>query len=137
MRSRATSRVATILSLVVIGLLAGERARGEQAPAVKKQIVLKEATSLPDRDAIMALVELPPGSSEGRHTHAGELFGFVVEGAITLVSEGSPTAKLTAGEVYHVLPGRVHDVINEGSVVAKTAVVLVAERGKAPTTEVK
>jgi quercetin dioxygenase-like cupin family protein len=137
MRSRATSRVATILSLVVIGLLAGERARGEQAPAVKKQIVLKEATSLPDRDAIMALVELPPGSSEGRHTHAGELFGFVVEGAITLVSEGSPTAKLTAGEAYHVLPGRVHDVINEGSVVAKTAVVLVAERGKAPTTEVK
>lgn len=137
MSSRGTNRIAAILSLVVVGLLAGERARGQQAPAVTKQIVLKEATSLPDRDAIMALVELPPGSSEGRHTHAGELFGFVVEGAITLLSEGSPATKLAAGEAYHVLPGRAHDVINEGSVVARTAVVLVAERGKAPTTEVK
>lgn len=109
----------------------------EVAAAVKRTIVLEPAIGLPDRDALMAVVELPPGSSEGRHTHPGELFGFVVEGAIALVVEGSETRTVAAGGAYHVAPGTVHDVRNPGQVTARTAVVLVKEKGRPATAVVE
>lgn len=137
MPSRPTQHVAYVASLSVIAVLCVSVARAEGPPAVSRRIVLSEPASVPDRDAIMALVELPPSSSEGRHTHPGELFGFVLEGSISLESEGRPTLTLKAGDAYHVLPGRVHNVLNRGTATARTAVVLVAEKGKPPTSELK
>ena len=85
----------------------------------------------------MAWVELPPGSAEGKHTHPAEVFAFVLEGTITLENEGNPTTTLKAGDTFHVLPGKVHQAINSGSVTAKLAAVFVAEKGKPLTTQVK
>ena len=100
------------------------------APAVRRNVVFHQPTTLADRDAVMAYVDLPPGSSEGRHTHAGELFGFVLAGAVELAVEGEAPQILAAGAIYHVAPGKIHDIANRGTVEARTAVVLVAERGK-------
>jgi quercetin dioxygenase-like cupin family protein len=85
----------------------------------------------------MALVELPPGSAEGKHTHFAEVFAFVLEGSVTLESEGSPTVTLKAGDVFHIAPGKVHEAINKGTVTARLAAVFVAEKGKPLTTQVK
>ncbi len=85
----------------------------------------------------MALVELPVGAQEGKHTHPAEVFAFVLEGTISLENEGIPTATLKAGEVFHVLPGKVHNAINAGTVTAKLAAVFVAEKGKPLTTPAK
>lgn len=74
--------------------------------------------------------EASPRSSEGRHTHPGELFGFVLEGSISLELDGSPTRALKAGDVSHVLPGTIHNIRNEGPATARTAVALVTETGK-------
>jgi quercetin dioxygenase-like cupin family protein len=109
----------------------------QQAPAVKRTIVLKQDMSIPEREGVMALVELPPGASEGRHTHPAEVFAFVLEGSISLENEGSPTVTLKAGDVFHIVPGKVHQATNNGTVTAKLAVVFVAEKGKPLTTPVK
>ena len=117
--------------------LVGVPCRAEEPPAARKQVVLAEPTSFAGHAAVMGLVELPPGTSEGRHTHPGELFGFVLAGSVSVEVEGLPKRTLKAGEAYHVLPGRVHDVLNAGDVTAKTAVVLLAESGKPPTSPAK
>jgi quercetin dioxygenase-like cupin family protein len=109
----------------------------QQAPAVKRNIVLKQDMSIPDHEGVMALVELPPGAAEGKHTHPAEVFAFVLEGTISLENEGNPTATLKAGDVFHIAPGKVHQAINNGSVTVKLAVVFVAEKGKPLTTPVK
>lgn len=135
--SPMTSKIASAVSVIALVLMAGGDLTAQPAPVVKRTVVLKQDMTVPDREGIMALVELPPGSAEGRHTHPAEVFAFVLEGSILLENEGSPTATLRAGEVFHVAPGKVHQAINNGSGTAKLAAVFVAEKGKALTAQVK
>ena len=123
--------------IVAIGISGGLALNAQQPPQVKRTVVLKQDMSIPDREAVMALVELPPGAAEGRHTHNAEAFAFVQEGTISLENEGFPTVTLKAGDVFHILPGKIHQATNNGSVTAKLAVVFVAEKGKPLTTPVK
>jgi quercetin dioxygenase-like cupin family protein len=128
-------RVSAIASIVVLSW--GPALHAEQAPAVKRNILLKQDMTVPDREAVMALVELPPGSAEGRHTHPAEVFAFVQEGTITLEYEGNPTVTLKAGEVFYLAPGKIHQAINNGGVTARLAAVFVAEKGKPLTAPTK
>lgn len=132
------SKIVRISAVVaVIGLAGGLALNAQQPPQVKRTIVLKQDMSLPDREGVMALVELPPGAAEGKHTHFAEGFAFVLEGTISLENEGVPTVTLKAGDVFHIAPGKVHQAINNGTVTAKLAAVFVAEKGKPLTTPVK
>ncbi len=132
------SKRAGICSIAVaIGIAGGLSLNAQQPPQVKRNVVLKQDMTIPDREAVMALVELPVGASEGKHTHFAEVYAFVLEGTISLENEGNATATLKAGDVFHILPGKVHQAINNGSVTAKLAAVFVAEKGKPLTTPVK
>jgi len=132
------SRIAAIVAgIAFISIGATFALHAQDKPQVKRNIVLKEAMSIPDREAVMALVQLPPGASEGRHTHPADVYVFVLEGEITQEIEGKPTVTLKAGDVFHVSPGQVHQATNNGSVTAKLAAVFVAEKGKPLTTPVK
>ena len=137
MKSMSRSLARGIAALAVVGMAGGLVLQAQQAPAVKRSVVLKEDTSVPDREGVMAMVELPPGSAEGRHTHFADVFAFVLEGTIALEVEGKPTATVKAGDVFHIPAGKVHQGINNGSATAKLAVVFVAEKGKPLTTPVK
>ena len=107
-----TSRlVRGITVAAVVGLAGGLALNAQQAPSVKRNIVYKQDMSIPDREGVMALVELPPGSAEGTHTHPAE--------------------------VFHVAPGKVHQAINNGTVTARLGAVFVAEKGKPLTTPTK
>jgi quercetin dioxygenase-like cupin family protein len=111
--------------------------RAEDAPKITRNIVLKEDMSIPGREGVMARVELPPGATEGKHTHPAEVFVFVLEGSILQEIDGKPTVTLKAGDVFHVPPNTVHQATNNGTVTAKLAAVFVAEKGKPLTTPVK
>ena len=137
MNSMTRTLARAIAAVVVVGVAGGLVLEGRQATAVKRSVVLKEDMSIPDREGVMATVELPPGSAEGPHTHFAEVFAFVLEGTISLEVEGKPTATLKAGDVFHIPTGKVHQGINNGSATAKLAVVFFAEKGKPLTTPVK
>jgi len=106
-------------------------------PKVQRVIALKEDVAVPDREGVMAKVEIPPGATEGKHTHPADAFAFVLEGEIVQEIDGKPTVTLKAGDVFHVPPNTVHCATNKGSVPARLAVVFVAEKGKPLTTPVK
>ena len=133
-----TSKIVGISLAVAAIAMAGGLALNAQPPAaVKRNIVLKQDMTIPDREAVMVMVELPPGSAEGKHSHPAEVYAFVQEGTISLENEGVPTVTLKAGDVFHIAPGKVHQAINNGTVTAKLAAVFVAEKGKPLTTPVK
>ena len=132
------SKIVGISALVaVMGLAGGLALNAQQPPTVKRNVVLKQDMSLPNHEGVMALVELPPGAAEGKHTHPAEVFAFVLEGTISLENEGNPTVTLKAGDVFYIAPGKVHQAINNGTVTAKLAAVFVAEKGKPLSTPVK
>ncbi len=122
---------------VVMGALGIGALRGQQAPSVKRTVLLKQDMTIPGREAVMAVAELPPGATEGKHTHPAEVYAFVQEGTIVLEAEGRPTVTLKAGDVFYIAPGQVHQAINNGNAPAKLVVVFVAEKGKPLTTQVQ
>lgn len=125
------SRIVAMLAVAVFAWLAGTQAPNAQpTPVIKRNILLKQDMEIPGREAIMALVELPPGSAEGKHTHPAELYVFVQEGLISLEVDGKPTVMLKAGDIFHVATGSIHQAINSGNTTAKLAAVFVAEKGK-------
>jgi quercetin dioxygenase-like cupin family protein len=133
-----TSRMAARMGpAAVLGALGIALLTAQQAPAVKRNIVFKQDMTIPGREAVMAWVELPPGSAEVRHTHPAEVYGFVEEGTITLDVEGQPTKSLKAGDVFYIPPGKIHQGFNKSGGTAKLSAVFIAEKGKPLTTEVQ
>ena len=119
--------ISTVLAAMGFAAISGQQA----APAIKRDVVLKQDMTIPGREVIMAEVELPAGTTEGLHTHpSAELFGFVVEGTIEAEIQGEPTKTLKAGDHFYFAPGVVHQNANRSSSPAKTYVVFVAEKGK-------
>jgi len=112
-------------------------ARADEPPKVQRTIVLKEDIAVADHEGVMAKVDIPPGASEGKHTHPADAFIFVLEGAVEQEIAGKPTVTVKAGDVVHVPANTVHVATNKGTVPAKFAVVFVAEKGKPLTTPVK
>ena len=78
----------------------------------------------------MVVVELQPGSEEGRHTHPAELYVFVQEGTILLESEGKENVTYKAGDAYYVGPGKVHNGKNNGTGPTRLMAILGVEKGK-------
>jgi quercetin dioxygenase-like cupin family protein len=141
--NHTTSKIVRISAVAVaVGMLGAWALQAQQpapaaAPQVKRNIVLKQDMTIPDREGIMALVEIPVGAEEGRHTHFAEVYAFLLEGQVSLENEGNPTTTLKAGDVFHILPGKIHNARNTGTVPAKLAAVFVAEKGKPLTTPAK
>lgn len=137
MNEMKSRRAGIVAAVVAIGIAGGLALNAQQPPQVKRNIVMKKDMTIPGREAVMVYVELPPGAAEGRHIHPAEAYVFVLEGSISLETEGLPTVTLKAGDVFQYLPGQVHQAINNGSVTAKLAAVFVAEKGKPLTTPAK
>jgi quercetin dioxygenase-like cupin family protein len=102
-----------------------------QQPTVQRKVMMAPADlAAPGYQSAMVLVEIPAGGREGRHTHPGEIFGYVLEGSLTLDNEGKPTTTYKSGDVFHVESGKVHEGINNGGSPAKAIVTFVVEKGK-------
>ena len=102
-----------------------------QQPQVQRKVMLPPADlAAPGYQSAMVLVEIPAGSREGRHTHPGEVFGYVLEGSLTLDHEGKPTANYKAGDVFHIDAGKIHEGINNGGSPVKAIATFVVEKGK-------
>ena len=134
--SRATALCAVAVAVAAAAAAGIPRLKAQQAPSVKRNILLKQDMTIPGREAVMALVEIPAGGTEGRHTHPAEVYVFVQEGTITLDVEGKPSRTLTAGDFFYIAPGQIHEGSNRGNTTAKLSAVFVAEKGKPLTTPV-
>lgn len=100
-----------------------------QASGLSRVIVTKADVSVPNREAVVARVEVAPGASAGWHTHPGDEISYVFEGEATLLMAGQVPRKVSAGEAFVIPGGVVHNAINSGSVPTKLVGVYVVEKG--------
>ena len=125
-RRRRTALVAAVgatLALAAGALLA-------QSTGITRTMVGKADVSVPGREAVVARVEVAPGSRAGRHTHPGDEISYILEGEAELIVEGQPTRVVKAGESFVVPAGVVHDAHNAGDKPIKLVGVYVVEKGK-------
>jgi quercetin dioxygenase-like cupin family protein len=112
---------------------ANEAPAGAGQPSIKRTVLRR--TSVPDSkyEVVLVLVEAPANTSAGRHTHAGAVVGYVVEGEYTMLIEGQPPRQLKTGDSLEVGAGVVHDE-RTGDRPAKLLAVFTVEKGKPLTT---
>jgi quercetin dioxygenase-like cupin family protein len=101
-----------------------------QVPALTRTIVTRADVSLPNREAVVARVEVAPGGVAGWHTHPGDEISYVTEGEATVMVAGQPPRKVAAGDAFVIPAGVVHNAKNDGAVAVKLVGVYVLEKGK-------
>jgi len=101
-----------------------------QSVGLTRSIVLKEDVSVPNREAVIARVEIAPGGVADWHTHPGDEISYVADGDIVLLVAGQPPRKISKGEGFVVPAGIVHSAKNEGTTPIKLVGVYVVEKGK-------
>lgn len=62
----------------------------------------------PGKEALMILVEYPPGSVDPVHRHKAHAFIYVIEGSIVMGLNGGKSVTLSAGQTYHEGPTDLH-----------------------------
>ena len=115
-----------------------------QAPApatqatqgIKRTILQKMDVPGTNMETIVAAVEIAANFKAGRHTHPGDVTGYVSEGEFSITFDGQSEKLLKAGDSILVPNGTVHD---EGTrdKSAKLIAVYVVEKGKPLAAPVK
>lgn len=101
-----------------------------QASGLSRTLVTKADVSVANREAVVARVEVSPGSAAGWHTHPGDEISYVQDGEATLLQAGQPPRKVVAGEAFVIPAGVVHNAINHGTAPIKLIGVYVVEKGQ-------
>jgi quercetin dioxygenase-like cupin family protein len=129
----AIASAACLMWSSVLALRAQEKREGP-----KRAVLMKtDLASVPGHEAILGQVELAPGLKEERHTHPGELIGYVQEGTLTLHVEGKPTETLKPGQAFMVPANTVHWGQNEGKSPCKVLATMVVAKDKPVTSPAK
>jgi quercetin dioxygenase-like cupin family protein len=120
------------LTVTVAVVLIATPLWAQQAPPLKVTILIPQTpiTGVPDKEFVLLTTEFPPGVSTGRHTHPGDEFGTVTEGAVMTSQEGGDWKTVTAGQSYYVPANIVHETKNVGSEGAKAVNAFVLDKGK-------
>ena len=127
-----------VLSFALVLALSASGLRAQDKGEIKRKMLTKQdLTSAPGHEAVLSQVEFAPGAAEGKHTHPGELLGFVDQGTVTLFVEGQPEKTVKRGESFFVPAGTVHWGENHSKEPARVVATLILEKGKPPSSAAK
>ncbi len=121
------SKMWTVAGVVLVALAGVVLA---QNSGLTRTLVTTADVSVPNREAVVARVELAPGGVVGWHTHPGDEVSYVTDGETTLLVAGQPPRKVVAGEGFVIPAGVVHSAKNEGNSPTKLIAVYIVEKGK-------
>lgn len=114
--------------------LAASLALGTQASraqdGIKRTDIQTHDLSIPGREVVQQMVELPSGSVVAKHTHPGEEVTVVLDGSLVLEVTGQPAVTLKSGQAFTVLAGVVHGAKSTGNRPTKLLVTYIVEKGK-------
>jgi quercetin dioxygenase-like cupin family protein len=84
------------------------------ASKLKRTVLQHSGSSIPGREIVQVLTEIPAGVSSGWHTHPGEEVGYIVAGTVRMEIEGRPALTLRAGEGFLIPPRTPHNALDLG-----------------------
>ena len=117
-----------LVALVLLCLMTGT-AMAQQAKVTS--LMSKDLPESPGKEALMIMVEYPPGSSDPIHRHNAQAFVYVLEGSVVMQVKGGEQVTLTPGQTFYEGPDDIHVVGRNASKTkpAKLLVVLIKDKG--------
>jgi quercetin dioxygenase-like cupin family protein len=92
---------------------AGQQA-DELAGKLKRTEVQRRTFSVPGREIVQVLTEIPVGVESGWHVHPGEEVGYIVAGTVEMRIRNAPTLTLHAGDGFLIPPRTPHNALDLG-----------------------
>lgn len=86
----------------------------ELATRLKRTELQRSASSIPGREIVQVLTEIPEGVASGWHTHPGEEVGYILAGTVSMEIQGRTTLTLHAGTPFLIPPGTPHNATDLG-----------------------
>ena len=122
---------AMLVAGVGIGIAVDRTAFAQQPqPGIKRTILQRaDEPGASNYEAVMAIAEIPPGMSSGRHKHPGIELAYILDGSMTVEHDGSPTTTVKAGDAI-INKAEVHNAKNTGTKPVKILAVYLVEKGK-------
>jgi quercetin dioxygenase-like cupin family protein len=93
---------------------------GSQQPAdalagnLKRTELQHKASSIPGREIVQVLTEIPCGVESGWHIHPGEEVGYILAGTVQMMIQDQPTLILHAGDPFLMPPRTPHNALDVG-----------------------
>lgn len=84
------------------------------AGKLKRTELQHERSSIPGREIVQVLTEIPAGVESGWHVHPGEEVGYILAGTVEMHIQGKPTLLLQAGDPFLMPPGQAHNALDVG-----------------------
>ena len=74
----------------------------------------RAASSIPGREIVQVLTEIPAGVESGWHMHPGEEVGYILAGSVRMAIHGHGTTTLNAGDPFLIPPRTPHNATDIG-----------------------
>ena len=71
-------------------------------------------SSIPGREIVQVLTEIPAGVASGWHMHPGEEVGYILAGTVQMEIRDRPTLTLKAGAPFLIPPRTPHNALDLG-----------------------
>jgi quercetin dioxygenase-like cupin family protein len=107
-----------------------EPAVDELATKLKRTEIQHRDSSIPGREIVQVLTEIPCGVESGWHIHPGEEVGYIVAGNVEMMIAGQPTLHLHAGDGFLITPRHPHNALDVGPETGRMLSTYIVEPGE-------
>ena len=100
------------------------------AGKLKRTEVQHKPSSIPGREIVVVLTEIPVGVESGWHFHPGEEVGYILGGTVEMKIAGQETLTLHSGDPFLIPPGVPHNALDVGPGTGQMLSTYIVEIGK-------
>jgi quercetin dioxygenase-like cupin family protein len=102
----------------------------ELTTRLKRTEVQRSGSSIPGREIVQVLTEIPEGVASGWHVHPGEEVGYILAGTVQMEIRDRPTLILHAGDGFLITPRTPHNATDLGPGTGMMLSTYVVETGE-------
>ena len=100
------------------------------AAKLKRTELQHSPSSIPGREIVQVLTEIPCGVESGWHIHPGEEVGYILAGTVQMMIEGRPALTLHAGDPFLMPPRTPHNALDVGPGTGRMLSTYIVEAGQ-------
>jgi quercetin dioxygenase-like cupin family protein len=100
------------------------------AAVLKRTELQHSASSVPGREIVQVLTEIPCGTASGWHIHPGEEVGYILAGTVQMMIQGQLTLTLQAGTPFLIPPRIPHNALDIGPGTGRMLSTYLVETGQ-------
>jgi quercetin dioxygenase-like cupin family protein len=105
-------------------------AADDLATKLKRTELQRSTSSIPGRDIVQVLTEIPVGVASGWHIHPGEEVGYIIAGTVQMEIQDQPTLVLHPGDPFLIPPRTPHNALDLGPDTGQMLSTYIVETGE-------